>query len=395
MKYEYTFPVEELDRLIDQMNQGMLPAVPEEMKTEAKIRYKELQEELFDVTDDEIISEEEIKRHKEIMKQKIEEEKHKAHRDNIKIAKIGEKQKAKLIEAVSTSIVRPYYSDYNKTDEELYGDSEKRDIYQKLGKLKARYMNPYDYKTAMSIIQKAIKYSLDHDYPGQKKSDVYEAWRRGEIKVNIPIPKLFADYVHEITDKDILKGIIDGSVSMVTKKDVDSEMVKIDYSKSKLINIPYEVYTPEETEAMAHAHRRGYDTPMSMVFKNKSRAYNQFTIPSSNIFSNKYTMRNTTTGEPETFDFEQENAAMLYLEKLHGRDPFDVDTLIGAMNANNNNELSLRFRNCIRNGAVMSVAPMSDDVYHGKSELSNFNQPKDPSTLALEQQILRAIQESN
>ena len=115
-KYEYTFPIEDLDHLIDQLNQGIKPAVPEEMLFEARIRYKELQNELFDGEDEEV-SAADIKRHNELLKQKIESDRRKAHKENIKIAKISEKQKAKLMEAVSTSLVRPTYSNYNKTDE--------------------------------------------------------------------------------------------------------------------------------------------------------------------------------------------------------------------------------------------------------------------------------------
>ena len=94
-KYEYTFPKEDLHKLIEQIGKGIIPAVPEEMKLEAKMLYKEMQEELFEEGEG-LITDDDIQKHQEYIQKKVEQEKHKAHRDNIKIAKISEKQNEKL-----------------------------------------------------------------------------------------------------------------------------------------------------------------------------------------------------------------------------------------------------------------------------------------------------------
>ena len=161
-KFEYSYPIEELNALIEKMNKGIKPAVPEEMLLEAKMYYQELQNELFDGEDD-ILTEEDIKRHNELVQKRVDEEKHKAHKDDIKVVKIGEKQRAKLHKAVCKSIVRPAFSDYNKTDEELYGDEERKNLYQRLDKVKSIVRNQYDYRSAIMVIRDVIQYSLDHD----------------------------------------------------------------------------------------------------------------------------------------------------------------------------------------------------------------------------------------
>ena len=47
-KYEYIYTVEESDKIIEQMDQGIIPMMNDQMQLEVKMRYKELQSELFD-----------------------------------------------------------------------------------------------------------------------------------------------------------------------------------------------------------------------------------------------------------------------------------------------------------------------------------------------------------
>lgn len=401
-KFEYSYPIEELNALIEKMNKGIKPAVPEEMLLEAKMYYQELQNELFDGEDD-ILTEEDIKRHNELVQKRVDEEKHKAHREDIKVVKIGEKQRAKLHKAVCKSIVRPTFSDYNKTDEELYGDEERKNLYQRLDKVKSIVRNQYDYRSAIMVIRDVIQYSLDHDYPGIPKDEVYAAYKRGEIKINIPIPKLFSDYVHEVTDKETLKAIANGDLELVSRSQLDEEMVKKDYSNSELVYVPYDTITGQDYVSMAEMHRKGIDTPISPVLNNRSKIYNQFTLPSDNMFSkvfNTNTAKNELykNGYPEPFDWEQDHAAMLFMEKVRGIDPYDPNQIANILNTNNDNSLSQEFRNLIRSGNNIRIASgdgsgMVDDKTY--QEAYSIQKPKDPKTLQLEQNILRAIQDSN
>lgn len=392
-KYEYAYPVEELDALIDKLNKGMRPAVPDEMLLEAKIRLKEIESELFD--DDDGSDAQDLRRQADMLKKKIEEERHKAHKNDIKVIKVGPKQKAKITQAVSTSLVRAHVSDYNKTDDQLYGDEERKTICEKLSNIKSIIRDQGDYMRAMKAIAEAIEYSLKHDYPGMKKNEVVELWHRGEIKINIPIPKLFSDYVHEITDVETLRAIATGEMTMMSKSELDSEIIKKDYSKSNLIDYDYDVISDDEYNTMVEMHRRGWDTPLSVIFNNRGKIYNQFALSSTNMFSNMY--GKTEFKQPEGFDWFQDDAAEKYLEKKRGINPFDSDLISSILNEKNGRKLSREFRDKIRFGANIRVSTATNDGYVDVDPATSRRSipEKDPRTLELEQSILRAIQDNN
>jgi hypothetical protein len=253
------------------------------------------------------------------------------------------------------------------------------------------------------VIRDVIQYSLDHDYPAIPRDEVYAAYKRGEIKINIPIPKLFSDYVHEVTDKETLKAIANGDLELVSRSQLDEEMVKKDYSNSELVYVPYDTITGQDYVSMAEMHRKGIDTPISPVLNNRSKIYNQFTLPSDNMFSkvfNTNTAKNELyqNGYPELFDWELDHAAMLFMEKVRGIDPYDPNQIANILNTNNDNGLSQEFRNLIRSGNNIRIASgdgsgMVDDKTY--QEAYSIQKPKDPKTLQLEQNILKAIQDSN
>ena len=103
---KYVYPVEELDKIIDQMSKGITPMMSDQMQLEVKLRYKELQNELFD-GDDEDIDTEDIKRHNEMMKQHLEEQRRKATKNDVVIIKLSEEQQKQIREDMEVSIVRP------------------------------------------------------------------------------------------------------------------------------------------------------------------------------------------------------------------------------------------------------------------------------------------------
>ena len=390
-KIEYSFPTEELDDLIDKLNKGIVPAVPPEMLAEARLRLKERENELFD--GEEPATAEEIRRHNEMMRKKIEEDKHRqTHHSDIKIRKITEKQKEDIRKSVSSSIVRMRVSSYNKTDEELYGDAERKRIVEGLQNVKSIIRNQADYQKAMQLIVEAVNYSFEHDYPGQKKSDVLEMWKNGEIKINIPIPKLFSDYVHEVTDPETKRAIASGEMTMMSKAEMDSEIVKKDYSKSALVEEEYNTITDIEFDRMVEMYNQGYDTPLNVLFKNRGKIYNQFTISTSNIFSDKYGQQENK--EPFVFDWLQEDAATKYIEKVRGIDPYDMNLIIGILNEKNDNKLSREFSTRIKNGDTIRISNNEGYVTANQVDYTKV-QPKDERTLELEQRIFQAIQGTN
>ena len=182
-KYEYIYPVEELDKIIEQMDQGIIPMMNDQMQLEVKMRYKELQSELFDDEDEDDIDAETRKKHREMVNKRIEENKRKASRDDVYIMKISDEMKAKIREEMSESIVRPNPNDaYNKRDEDLYNDNERRVIYQRLAGLRNCYYNQQDYVNAINILKDAIEYSLSHDYPWLTKEEAIQEFNAGRIK---------------------------------------------------------------------------------------------------------------------------------------------------------------------------------------------------------------------
>ena len=48
---KYVTPIEELDKIIEQIDMGIEPMMTDQMSLEVKLRYKELQNELFDEDD--------------------------------------------------------------------------------------------------------------------------------------------------------------------------------------------------------------------------------------------------------------------------------------------------------------------------------------------------------
>lgn len=396
MKYEYSYPVEELNELIEKLNKGIIPTVPEDMLDEARLLYQEIQSELFD--GDDIMTEEEIKAQQERIKKKVEENKHKAHKEDIKIKKLSDKQMEKLKEAVETSIVRPYPSDYNLSDEEKYGSEERAALYEKFSKLKRIYRDPNEFRYAFNICQEVIKDSLEHDYPGMSKKEVYQLFKEGKIKVMIPIPRLFSDYVHEIKDVDTKIGIINGDITLMSKSDMEDELEIIDRSDDHEIeeNADLQIITDDMYDDMLTAHRKGIRTPLDVIFNNRSKVYNQLTVPSSNMFSSIVGKKDDDKKRrPLTFDFLQEDAPQKYFDMVHNIDRFDPNRIANRMNSAYGKALPLEVRNAIVNGAKVYVdqkyMPDKKDLF----KEDTFIQQQDDSVIELEKAILDALDSFN
>jgi hypothetical protein len=392
-KYQYSYDEKDLDELIEKLNKGIIPAVPEDMLDEARLRYKEIQDELFD-GDDEVLTEEEVKAYQEKIKKKVEETKHKAHKDDIKVMKLSEKQLARLKDEVETTIVRPYPSDYNLTDEERYGNEERAKLYDKFSKLKRVYRNPIEFRNAINVCREVIKDSLDNDYPGMSKDEVYEMFHQGKIKVMIPIPRLFSDYVHEIKDINMKVGIINGDITLMSKSDIEDELVIDERENDTTEDVDFEVIQPESYDAMLNAHRKGMRTPLDQVFDNRNKVYNQLSIPTGNMFARIIGGDKRKSNEPLRFDFFQEDAARKYHEMLHDIDPYDPNEIARQMNYAYDNKLPLNVRNAIIDGSKVYI-DRNDCKPKPVFEEETFLHPKDDNVVELEKAILEAIQSTN
>lgn len=386
---KYVYPVEELDKIIDQMSKGITPMMSDQMQLEVKLRYKELQNELFD-GDDEDIDTEDIKRHNEMMKQHLEEQRRKATKNDVVIIKLSEEQQKQIREDMEVSIVRPNpNSMYNMSDDELYSSEERKVIQQKLSRIKNCYYNQIDYVNAIKILKEAIEYSLANDYPWLSKEEAIKQFNEGKIKFTYcNIPKLYINYQTQITDKDVLKGIVTGEIELV---DRDEKPQKKKVNKdSEEVAYDYNIIGTTDYENMLKMHVKGYDTPISTIIKAKSTIYNRYSLPTNNRFSLN---GNNKNDEPMLFDWTQEDAGRKYFNLKHGKQ-YTVNDMIRDVNQDNdkalNNVLNINASEFMRSLKTVN----NQQTGYSPDIISTSLQPN-PEAVQIEQNILNAIRMNN
>ena len=386
---KYVYPVEELDKIIDQMSKGITPMMSDQMQLEVKLRYKELQNELFD-GDDEDIDTEDIKRHNEMMKQHLEEQRRKATKNDVVIIKLSEEQQKQIREDMEVSIVRPNpNSMYNLSDDELYSSEERKVIQQKLSRIKNCYYNQIDYVNAIKILKEAIEYSLANDYPWLSKEEAIKQFNEGKIKFTYcNIPKLYINYQTQITDKDVLKGIVTGEIELV---DRDEKPQKKKVNKdSEEVAYDYNIIGTTDYENMLKMHVKGYDTPISTIIKAKSTIYNRYSLPINNRFSLN---GNNKNDEPMLFDWTQEDAGRKYFNLKHGKQ-YTVNDMIRDVNLDNdkalNNVLNINASEFMRSLKTVN----NQQTGYSPAIISTSLQPN-PEAVQIEQNILNAIRMNN
>lgn len=386
---KYVYPVEELDKIIDQMSKGITPMMSDQMQLEVKLRYKELQNELFD-GDDEDIDTEDIKRHNEMMKQHLEEQRRKATKNDVVIIKLSEEQQKQIREDMEVSIVRPNpNSMYNLSDDELYSSEERKVIQQKLSRIKNCYYNQIDYVNAIKILKEAIEYSLANDYPWLSKEEAIKQFNEGKIKFTYcNIPKLYINYQTQITDKDVLKGIVTGEIELV---DRDEKPQKKKVNKdSEEVAYDYNIIGTTDYENMLKMHVKGYDTPISTIIKAKSTIYNRYSLPTNNRFSLN---GNNKNDEPMLFDWTQEDAGRKYFNLKHGKQ-YTVNDMIRDVNQDNdkalNNVLNINASEFMRSLKTVN----NQQTGYSPAIISTSLQPN-PEAVQIEQNILNAIRMNN
>jgi 5S rRNA maturation endonuclease (ribonuclease M5) len=325
----YVYPVDELDKIIEQMMDGITPMIDDTMLAEVKLRWAERQKEEFGIEDEEELDPETMRQHNEIMKKKISDDRRKASRNDVIILTISDEQKAKIREEMSVSIVRPDPNDaYNIPNDQLCNTEARKQIYEKLKGIRNCYYNQTDYVNAFKIIQEAIDVSLgkygDGDYPWLTYEEALKEFNAGRIKFSwCTIPKLYINHSTQITDREILKGVITGDVVLRDKR--DDEKPKIKKQPYKPVALDYDVTGAEEYQRMLAAHNAGYDTPMSTVIRHKNTVYNPSAIPFGNRFA-----RNNVLGdnnEPILYDWTKEGAGEEFFNLTRGRKPQSTDII--------------------------------------------------------------------
>lgn len=343
-KYHYQYPVDELDKMLEQIQMGIQPMISDDMQLELDMRYREMFEEATGQKLEEEKDESSIAKikHQRIMKEKIENERKKASTKDVLVMKISDEQKAKIREQMSVSIVRPDPNDpYNLTDDKLFRDNESKKIMERLKGIKNCYYNQTDYTNAIGIIRDAVDYALGKtghgEYPWMSYKEAVKEFNAGRIKFSwCAVPKLIVNRVSPITDPEILKGVVNGDVVLLNKNDDADNIRKINKEKMNKynpINVDYNVTGEYEYSQMQAAHRAGYDTPWSTGIRYKATSYDPSAMPFLSIFGNNNTVKNDK--KPLLYDWERDGAGREYYDLIHGRS-IKTNDITAVLNKDNN-----------------------------------------------------------
>lgn len=390
---KYIYPVEELDKIIEQMDKGIMPMMNDQLQLEVELRYKELKNMLFDGEDDDDIDAITRQEHREMINKHLEENKRKASHEDVYVMKISEEAKAKIREEMAESIVRTDPNDpYNKQDDQLFDDSEKRIIHQRLAGLRNCYYNQKDYVNAINILKDAIDYSLGHDYPWLTKEEAVKEFNAGHIKFKYcNIPALFINTTTKITDPEILKGIVNGDIILKDRRDeIDPKNVKKNKNYTP-VSMDYDVTSDTNYEAMVAAHKQGYDTPMSVAIKHKATTYNRYAIPVGNRFASQKLDKN---GAPIQFDWSKEGAGEEYYNLIKGKrhNQSEILSIVNSDNNNNlNNVIARNMSDFLRSMKQGSQQTGGYDYYSPTEQQTQYN----AQAAKIEQDLLASIRATN
>ena len=404
---KYIFPVDELDKIIEQMNQGIQPMISDEMMMEVRLRIKEIENLVFD--DDEEYDEsdgDDQKKHREMLQAQLEKERKKATQHDVIILEISPEQKQKIREQMQTSIVRPNPElAYHKTDDQVYKNTNNRKIMEKLKGLKNCYYNQKDWINAMKIIMEAIEISLgkygDSDYPWLSFEEAKQQFREHKIRLTYPIPKLYINHSTILADKELLKGILTGDVVLKDKKAEQENIEKTARAKkkNKLPSVPidYTVISDEEYDHMTTLHRAGYETPLSPIISLASRTYNPTSMPFGNRFAR---VKARNTNKPVSFDWAQDGAGEEYFDLIHGRKTDIVDIMRFLNDENSgmlNNSLSTNAQAFLRSMKYDTTKSGGYDYYlpNYMQQTSNSNPNINENAAKIEQDLLASIRMNN
>lgn len=407
-KYQYSFPTDELDRILEQMQSGIQMMLSDEMQIELDMRYREKFEEITgeEYRDDDD-SESNINRlkHQKMMREKIAKDRMKASTKDVIVINVSDEKKKEIREQMMTSIVRPNPNDpYNTTDDDLFRDTANKEIMEKLKGIKNCYYNQRDYINALKIIHEAIEFSLGKtghgDYPWLTYPEAVKEYNAGKIKFSwCEIPKLIVNRVSPITDPEILKGVLTGDVVILNRTEDDDEIKKLNKKKManyKPINVDYDVTGETEYNQMQAAHKAGYDTPWSTGIKYKNTSYDPTALPFSSIFSSNKIKQNNV---PDLFDWEKDGAGNEYYNLMCGKKP-SANDIAAVLNKDNNNQINpIVTRNM--NEFLYSMKHTNDNSGGYNYDMPNFIQAaENPNNFnadaaAIEKQLLASITMNN
>jgi len=385
--YIYTYDKEELREYLEKIHKGIRVLMTPELEADLKMYAMELEAEIMDNEDD---IEAFKQSHSELMQKKLEAKKREATKKDILVIQLSDEQKAKLEEEMSTSIVRRNPDlVYHKRDDELYESQEKREIFQKLSRLQKCYYNQADYVNAIKIIFDAIEYSLRHDYPWMSYEEAVAKFNKGEIRFEYcQLPKLYLNWTTIIDDPETLKGIVNGTVTIINRDDNNKKKKK----KEMPVGQRYEVDVTgaNEWEYWYQLHQQGYNTPISPIIKAAQGTFSRFSLPNTNMF---YQQKEQQQRAPLDYDWMQPNAGENYYNITHNKQYTTADLLDDLQYANDGNlNQSLQSR---IDGFLDGLKHVQDNPVNNQLYQTSLVQTQDQKTLQMEQSILQAMRNAN
>lgn len=394
---KYIHPIKDIDQWIHNEDLGMSMMLDDTQKMEMKLRRKQIAAEEYgydEYEDDEFVNmaEEHAK-----MTEKLQQKNAATHKHDIPFRPLKPEIRRQLEHDMMISIVRKDpTSEYNKTDQELFGDKEKREIFSKLSRLRNKYFNVPEYVAAMKSIIAAIEYSLGHDYPWLSNYDAIRMFNEGKIKLLINIPKLYLGYgTEQITDPEILTGIIAGDIKVIDKDEEDkkvrsSRKDRVPYTP---VSMSYTVVRDDEANEYTRLHNMGIDTPISHILKNKSQLFDRLSMPFT--FSNQQQQtQQQIKPEDLIFDWTQPNAGDEFYCYLNGIKRHTQSNLIDILLAENNNELRPDLAQRIRDWVYEYNHPTRPNTNPYEMKSPEPLRPTDQA-LQLEQQLLQNLRMNN
>ena len=390
----FIHPVSDIDSWIILEDKGMSMMLDKVQKMEMSIRRKQLAAEEYgqdEYEDNEFVDM--VEEHSKLTEE-LEQKNAATHRTDVAFRPLRPNIQRQLEEDMKYSIVlNDAGSDYNKTDEELFGDKEKQEIMQKLGRIRNIYYDPISYRAAILTIKEAIEYSLKHDYPWLGSYiEAVKQFNAGKIKYMGHIPKLYLGFgTNQVTDPQILAGIVSGDVTII---DRDDEEKKLRNTRNRVpyepVQMDYSVIRSKEYQEYSRLHNMGIDTPISVVLKSKSQLFDRLSMPFS--FVSQQTEK-PVKEEDLIFDWTQPNAGEVFFAQENGINRHSLSNLISMINKENNNELNRNLQSGLQEFlyALSHPTQQSIDCYVNSVKLPEPSE----QALALEQSILSAIRQNN
>lgn len=397
-KPQYLYPVEELDKMIMQLDEGIELFLPDQMVLEIELRRKELENKLFADEDEEEDDDTAYKRilHQEAIRKHLQEQSKKARDTDVMYIELSEEQKQKIRESMETSYVRPDpNTSYNMSDDDIREDATKKVLMSKLSKLRVAYYNQTDYQNAINIILEAINYSLENEYPWMSKEEAIRAFNEGKIKFTFcQIPKLFLNYKTQVTDPNILKGVATGDVELVSKSERD--FARKSYKHSPLVSMPVSIISEDEHKYYMDAHRKGAFTPISPTIAQHNTIYDRFQVKIGGTDSRKTSVTGFTDklGNPIGFDWTQDNAHEKYAMERAGK-KFGIDEIMEFVNQTNTGIKSHVVSNMNAHLLAYNSTTLSVDENDKYSIVSDGYRQQNAEIIKTEQSILARIQSNN